>query len=86
MYGKAGDYRLKPSYGVEYRSLSGYFLSSDTLVNWVYDNALKAVEFVNNHGIITNPQDIQDCINNCNKDLAMEILDDYNIEILELTN
>lgn len=83
MYGKAGDYRQK-KYGVEYRSLSGYFLSSDKLIEWVYDGAMKAVDFVNNGGIITNPQDIQDCINNCNKELALEILDDYNIKVLEL--
>jgi phiEco32-like amidoligase-type 2 protein len=83
MYGKAGDYRLK-KYGVEYRSLSGYFLENDTLIKWVYDNAKRAVDFVNANGIITNPQDIQDCINNCDKELALEILDDYNIEVLQL--
>lgn len=81
MYGKAGDYRFKP-YGVEYRCLSGYFIKDDQILSWVYDNTLAAIEFVNSGGIITNPDDIIKCINNCDKKLALEIIEDYKINVL----
>lgn len=85
MYGKAGDYRLK-SYGTEYRVLSGYFLSNDELLKWVYKNTQKAIEFVNMGGIITNAEEIIECIDNCNKELALEIIEDYKIEVLDYEN
>ncbi len=82
MYGKAGDYRFK-QYGVEFRVLSGYFLMSDELLDWVYENTMKAIEFVNIGGIITDPDRIIECINTCNKDLAKQIIEDYKIEVLD---
>lgn len=46
LYGKAGAYREK-KYGVEYRTLSSFWLGSDELVGWVYDQTMKAVDRVN---------------------------------------
>lgn len=88
MYGKCGDYRIKTSYGVEYRSLGGYFLTNNELLTWVYNNTLAAIDFVNTGGmeIITNAEDIQKCINTCDKDLANEIIEDYKIEVLNYEN
>lgn len=86
MYGKAGDHRLKPKYGVEYRVLSSYFMSTDELLGWVYDNAVKSIEFVNYGGIITNPEEIIKCINTCDKKMAKEIIEDYKINVLEYAN
>jgi len=45
LYGKAGAHRPK-AYGVEYRSLSNFWLWSDALKNWVYNQTQKALEFV----------------------------------------
>lgn len=83
MYGKAGDYRLK-SYGVEYRSLSSFWLENDNLIKWAYINTQAAIDFVNDGGIITNPEEIQECINTCNRELALEIINDYHIEVLRI--
>jgi len=83
MYGKAGDYRLK-SYGVECRCLSGFFQKDEEHLTWVYNQVLKAINFVNEGGIITNPNDIINCINNYDETLANEIIEDYNLEKLIL--
>jgi len=83
LYGKAGEFRYKP-YGLEYRVLSTFWTANDQLMDWAYESTLKAVEFVNNKGIITNESDIIHCINQGNKELAKEIIEDYRIvEILQ---
>ncbi len=45
MYGAAGRYRVKP-YGMEYRSLSNFWLQSPRLVEFVYDISEFVVEYV----------------------------------------
>jgi hypothetical protein len=45
LYGKAGAYRPK-KYGVEYRSLSNFWIWSEKFKCWVYDQTKKALEFV----------------------------------------
>ena len=85
LYGKAGAMRFK-SFGMEYRTLSNFWIFDDKLIEWVFENAIKAVEFVNAGGIITNEQEIQECINTCNKEMALEIIEDYQISMPVLTN
>jgi hypothetical protein len=46
LYGKAGAFRYKP-YGVEYRTLSNFWIANDKLMGYVYDQAQAAVDFVN---------------------------------------
>ena len=45
LYGKAGAVRLKP-YGLEYRTLSNQWTFNDQLIEFVYDAASRAVQFV----------------------------------------
>lgn len=37
LYGKAGSHRVKEEYGVEYRPLGNFWISSPNLVNLIYD-------------------------------------------------
>lgn len=81
LYGKAGAFRPK-SYGVEYRVLSNKWLTSDTLIEWVYDNTITALEdmrkekeLVNKHG------DIQDVINSSDFKRAKQIIKENNIGV-----
>lgn len=82
VYGKAGAFRNK-DYGVEYRVLSTFWTATDELIKWAYTNTLQAIDFVNIDGIITNEDDIIKCINTCDKDMALEIIEDYNINIIK---
>lgn len=45
MYGKAGCYRKKP-YGVEYRSLSNFWLRDEHVMRWAFRNAVTAARGV----------------------------------------
>ncbi|MEI7489634.1 MAG: hypothetical protein WCJ72_19890 [Chryseobacterium sp.] len=45
IYGKAGRYRVK-SYGIEYRSLSNFWLESPEMVELIYDLSYFAIKFV----------------------------------------
>jgi hypothetical protein len=44
-YGSHGNFRNKP-YGLECRSLGGYFLQ-DKYLGWVYDNVIKLINYIN---------------------------------------
>ena len=79
-YGKAGEMRFT-KFGFEYRTLSNFWIFDPKLIEWAFDSVIKGFEFFNMGGIITNPEQIRECINNCDKKLALEILDDYNIEL-----
>ena len=45
LYGRAGSIRPKP-YGMEYRTLSNFWIWSEEHTEWVYDQTQKAVRFV----------------------------------------
>lgn len=67
LYGKAGAFRFKP-YGVEYRTLSNFWIFSDSLIEWAYKGTSRALEFVSSGKDIPvgHQELIQDCINNNN--------------------
>lgn len=77
MYGKAGAFRFKP-YGVEYRTLSNFWIFSDELTAWAFEQTQKAIEMVNN-GTIQNIDkkyfaNVRLAINENNKNLAKELI------------
>lgn len=43
LYGKAGAFRPKP-YGMEYRSMSNWWLRDDETVGWVYDRTIQSIK------------------------------------------
>lgn len=82
LYGKAGEFRHKP-YGVEYRTLSSFFASTDELTNWVYNNTAAAIASIEQLQFIEeNEEDcvmIREAIDTCNKDYANQIIAKYGI-------
>lgn len=83
MYGKAGAFRIT-DFGLEYRSLSNFWIKELNLVEFVFNGVKKAIELVN-EGIIDNLSDedqlqIQSAINFADESLAHELLYKYKIE------
>lgn len=68
LYGKAGACRIKP-YGVEYRSLSNFWVLDPVLTAWIWDATSAAMEAWHNKTINVDvlADDIQGVINNNDK-------------------
>lgn len=78
LYGKAGSFRLCP-YGFEYRSLGGYFLCNDEMIEFMWNGAKKAIEAYKMG--IQRPSDdiIQSIINNSDVEKAKVLIEKYNL-------
>lgn len=80
LYGKAGAHRVK-SYGVEYRTLSNFWIFEQRLCEWVWRNtelALSQLGLANDFG-----ERIQGSINNNDKAMALELVQEFGLEVLE---
>lgn len=76
-YGLPGEYRL-PAHGIEYRTLSNFWLIHPVVMHLVFDLARKAAAFGYN-GLRkywkADEQEVIDCIRNCDVKKAREILE-----------
>lgn len=77
LYGKAGAFRPK-EYGVEYRTLSNFWIFSDELIQWVWRNTARALTDLNSS---FDPL-IEECINTNNKTLAESLVNQHGLEVL----
>ena len=79
-YGKAGAFRPK-KYGVEYRTLSNFWITDQKSVNWVFKQVQKAVDFVNNKIELSDEDqlNIQIAINTGNTEAVLKILTKFNM-------
>lgn len=80
MYGKAGAFRIK-AYGVEYRTLSNFWIKTEESVRWMYRQVYDAIKFVNDENKLTDLEEIevQLSINNNDLVLACKLMKKYNI-------
>ncbi len=82
LYGKAGAFRFK-SYGAEYRTLSNFWIFDDRLISWVYDNTERVLDAVQAGASFKQYEDvITSCINNNDKVLAQQLVNDFNLEVV----
>lgn len=79
MYGKAGAHRPK-SYGVEYRTLSNFWIFQDRLIEWVWDNTARAL--TEDVDVSAYGDKILEAINNNNKQVASELVNQFNLEVV----
>lgn len=83
LYGKAGACRFKEEYGVEYRTISNYYLQSKELINWAYRSTERAINFINDgNGEVLDDIGtlIQSAINDNNKVIAGNLIRQYELE------
>lgn len=78
LYGKGGAFRSK-QYGVEYRSLSNFWIWEEKLRRWVYEQTNKALEFVQAGNVVTHGEQVQRAINNGDKKCAEFVLQHYGV-------
>jgi hypothetical protein len=66
IYGKAGACRYK-SYGVECRTFSNFWLKSEELTKWLYEQSEKAIDFINEGRKLTleDSRMIVECVIRC---------------------
>lgn len=67
LYGKAGAYRIK-SYGMEYRTLSNFWVGNEILTRWVFDNAKLAFTNLLKGESLIGKVDAPNYINTTNQD------------------
>ena len=78
LYGAAGSYREK-EYGLEYRSLSNYWVKSKELSKTIFERTIKALAFVTDMGITHNDTRVQKAINTHDVDLAEKLILEYGV-------
>lgn len=79
LYGKAGAMRFKP-YGLEYRTLSNFWVFSDVLNKWVWDATERALNDYESGVDVTDMEDLlTGTINNNNIRVASEMVVEYQL-------
>lgn len=81
LYGKAGCFRFKP-YGVEYRTLSNFWIWDERTIEWVYHQVAESISFCdefNKEFEHSNSESIVHCINNNDKELAKQLVTRFEI-------
>lgn len=85
LYGKAGCFRPKP-YGVEYRTLSNFWIFDPKLIRWVWNNTEQALNELDDRYEWTAIETrygrmIQDCINNNDRSVAEKLVKEFKIDV-----
>lgn len=82
LYGKAGAHRIKP-YGVEYRTLSNFWIFEEKYTNWVYDGVERALEAVLiGMDVDCEADSILSAINKNNVKAAEMLVAKYNLDVV----
>lgn len=79
LYGKAGAHRKKP-YGVEYRTLSNFWIFERKYMEWVWRSTERALS---NLSVVEQYKDaVIESINTNNKELAQSLVNELSLEVV----
>lgn len=82
LYGKRGAFRDKP-YGLEYRTLSNFWVFDEKTRLWVYKQTEKALDAVLKGNSATHEDArILEAIDNNNKEVAQQLVNEYQLEVV----
>jgi hypothetical protein len=83
LYGKAGAFRPK-SYGVEYRTISNFYLVSKEYIEYIHKQVTNAISWLNDGNTIDKSLGnyIQNLINTNDKNGAKQLINHFNISML----
>lgn len=82
LYGKAGCFRHKESYGFEYRVLSGFFSSNEYLTDWIWEQCQLAIDAYLNQTLTTKDfVTINKIINSGDEDGANKLINTFNLKL-----
>lgn len=75
LYGKAGAVRFKEAYGIEYRTLSNFWIFKQDTRRWVWEQGHKAFDHLHNGtymelAAIVSPEEVQRVINQNDRRMA----------------
>lgn len=84
LYGGPGAYREKV-YGVEYRTLSNFWIFQNRLIEWVWDNTSRAVAAAEQFTLSEEDgESIVNAIKNNDKELATQLVKKFNLEVVHV--
>lgn len=82
-YGKAGNFRWKKYPGIEYRTLSNFWLGSKAHMEWVWEAANRAISNSENEKLVAaideDEEAIVHCINSKDQSIAAQLIDKYEL-------
>lgn len=83
LYGKAGAFRHK-SYGVEYRTLSSFWLGSEQLIKWAFNQTQEAIKRASNSDFMSDEigKKVQRIINSTNKIAAEKFVHEHELALI----
>lgn len=83
IYGGPGEFRIC-DYGIEYRTLGGYMLSSKVYIEWMFEQTMKAVDFFNKQEhfekLFSAGYDIKECISSGDLEIAHNLLNNFEVD------
>lgn len=79
LYGKRGAHRVKP-YGVEYRTLSNFWIFDEKFIRWAWRNTERAV--TSRFAINPLKDDIEQAINNNDQKVAKQLVKHFDLEVV----
>src|SRR5690606_28024709 len=81
LYGSAGSFRFK-KYGVEYRTLSNFWIKNEELTQWAFNKTIEAIELVESGKIDELTQEyskyVRRAIDTNDKHMATSLLESIN--------